>query len=313
MFKKAERKNVPLKLAITGCAGSGKTMGALRLARGLVGDKGKVAFLDTENESASLYDDVTDFDVCNIKDKNDYLEYLKIIKAAAKDYDVLIIDSFSHVWEAILDYKSKLDSRGGNSFTSWNEAGTKFNSILNEILYSKINIICCLRAKTEYVLETNSKGKQEPRKVGMGVKMRDGIEFEFTVVFDLDQSHQATTSKDRTRLFDGKFTEITEQTGRDIDAWRKDAKPLEQEAPKTVEPQKVLTEKDEIDPLPMDFPNDLKEVFEPNEEKINAFCIEINYIKRGQTWRDLHSTKIIEIKEKLGSFLKAAGVKEEIK
>lgn len=31
--------------------------------------------------------------------------------------------------------------------------------------------------------------------------MRDGIDYEFTIVFDINMKHQATVSKDRTNLF----------------------------------------------------------------------------------------------------------------
>jgi len=60
MFKKAVRSQAKLKLALTGPSGSGKTYSALQLAKGL---GGKVAVLDTENGSASLYSDSFEFDV----------------------------------------------------------------------------------------------------------------------------------------------------------------------------------------------------------------------------------------------------------
>lgn len=229
MFKKAERTIVPLKLATTGSAGSGKTLSSLRLARGLVGTEGKIAVIDTENGSASLYSDRTDFDVCNVEDRSDYAAYGEMVLAAeSAGYDCVIIDSFSHVWEAILDYKAKLDANPrGNSYTNWNEAGRKFKSTLDAILHSKMHVICCLRTKTEYVLEKNENGKSVPRKVGLAPIMRDGIEFEFTTVFDIAvETHTATCSKDRTGLFMGKDFLITEQTGADLDAWRKSGKPM---------------------------------------------------------------------------------------
>jgi hypothetical protein len=40
-----------------------------------------------------------------------------------------------------------------------------------------------------------------PEKVGLKGVMRDGIDYEFTLVFDIDIKHQASASKDRTGLF----------------------------------------------------------------------------------------------------------------
>lgn len=238
MFKKAERQAVYLKLAMTGSAGSGKTLSALRLARGLVGEHGRIAVIDTENGSASLYADRTEFDTCDVQDKSDWAAYGEMITGAeAAGYNCVIIDSFSHVWEAILDYKAKLDANPrGNSYTNWNDAGRKFKSTLDAILHSKMHVICCLRTKTEYVLEKNDNGKSVPRKVGLAPIMREGIEFEFTTVFDISvDTHTATCSKDRTGLFAGKDFLITEQTGANLDTWRKSGKPMVAVKVKTLE------------------------------------------------------------------------------
>lgn len=229
MFQKAERTSVFLKLAMAGSAGSGKTMSSLRLARGLVGPTGKIAVIDTENGSASLYADITPFEVCNVENKDDWEAYAAMILDAEKEgFGCIIIDSFSHAWEAILEYKDKLDSAPrGNSYTNWKDAGRKFKNILRAITDSKMHVICCLRTKTEYVLEANERGKQVPRKIGTAPIMREGIEFEFTTVFDIAvETHTATCSKDRTGLFSGKDFLITEDTGRELEAYRKSGKPL---------------------------------------------------------------------------------------
>lgn len=229
MFKKAERSAVFLKLALAGSAGSGKTMSALRLARGLVGPTGKIAVIDTENGSASLYADLTDFDVCNVENKDDWQSYADMILDAERaGYSCIIIDSFSHAWEAILEYKDKLDQQPrGNSYTNWKDAGRKFKNILRAITDSKMHVFCCLRTKTEYVLEANDRGKQVPRKIGTAPIMREGIEFEFTTVFDIAvETHTATCSKDRTGLFAGQDFQITEDTGRQLEKWRELGKPL---------------------------------------------------------------------------------------
>lgn len=219
MFNKATRKGSHIKLAITGPSGAGKTYSALRLARGLSPD-GKIALVDTENESASLYATDFNFDVTNVEAPFEINKLVNPTKhALQQDYDVLIIDSASHFWDGVLEYKHSLDKRGGNSFVNWNTANEHYKLMLRAILFSKIHVIVCMRSKMEYILQENDKGKQVPKKVGMAPIMRDGVEYEFTTVFDLDMAHQAQASKDRTQMFSDKIFQITEQTGAQFRKW----------------------------------------------------------------------------------------------
>jgi len=232
-FTRAERRKTFIKLAITGTSGSGKTYSALRLARGLVGEKGRIAFIDTENGSATLYDTLTEFDHCEIQPntsgKFSYKDFIaKVQEAEQMGYDCVIVDSATHLWQGILADKENIDLQGngkGNSFTNWAQPTKDFNATIQKFLQSRIHLISCMRSKTDYVLETNERGKQAPRKVGLAPMMRDGIEYEFTVVFDVMINHHATVSKDRTGMFvnEDNFL-ITEETGRKIATWLASAK-----------------------------------------------------------------------------------------
>jgi hypothetical protein len=216
-FQKATRKQIKLKLAVTGAAGSGKTYSALRLAHGL---GKKVALIDTENGSASLYSDKFNFDTLDMAPPFTHEKFIAAIRdAEAGGYDVLVIDSASHFWEGVLEYKSKLDARGGNSYTNWNEAGKQFKGILDAVLQSKLHVICCMRSKMDYVQEKDDRGKTTIKKVGLAPIMRDGIQYEFTTVWDVDQNHQAQSSKDRTGLFGDGIEQITEEHGKRLLKW----------------------------------------------------------------------------------------------
>ena len=244
-FTRAERRKTFIKLAITGTSGSGKTYSALRLARGLVGEKGRIAFIDTENGSATLYDTLTDFDHCEIQPntsgKFSYKDFIaKVQEAEQMGYDCVIIDSATHLWQGILADKENLDLQGkGNHFTNWAQPTKDFNATIQKFLQSRIHLISCMRSKTDYALETNEKGKQAPRKVGLAPMMRDGIEYEFTVVFDVMINHHAAVSKDRTGMFvsEDNFL-ITEETGRKIAAWLASAK----ESPQTADGRSQQTQ-----------------------------------------------------------------------
>lgn len=219
MFNKATRKGKFIKLAITGPAGSGKTYSALRLAKGL-SENGKIALIDTENESASLYATDFDFDVVNVEAPYEINKLVQPVKTALEHgYDTLVIDSATHFWNGILEYKTKLDKRGGNSFANWSDANVHYDLFLRAILFSKIHVIVCMRSKMEYVLQENEKGKAVPQKIGTAPIMRDGVEYEFTTVFDLDMNHQAMASKDRTNIFGDSIFQISEDTGLQFQRW----------------------------------------------------------------------------------------------
>ena len=63
-------------------------------------------------------------------------------------------------------------------------------------------------------------GRYAVEKLGMKGITRDGMDYEFTLVFDLNIKHLATASKDRTGLFMDKPEEvITPEHGKKILEW----------------------------------------------------------------------------------------------
>lgn len=98
---------------------------------------------------------------------------------------------------------------------------------MQKILQSERHIICTMRCKQDYVLNEKN-GKLVPEKVGLKAVMRDGIVYEFTIVFDINMKHQCVVSKDRTNLFVGKpdFM-ITPTTGEIIKDWCNDGVTVE--------------------------------------------------------------------------------------
>ena len=231
-FTKAVKRKVKLKIAVTGPSGSGKTLSALLIARGIVGPTGRIAVIDTENGSASLYSgDVDiegrkvqlDFDTCEIENPFTIRKYVGALKEAIDGkYDAVVIDSLTHEWAGsggLMDQKDELDNRGkGNGFTNWS-AITKQHEFFKEALQqSDIHLIATMRSKQDYVL-VESNGKQIPKKVGMAPIQRDGMEYEFTLVIDLAMNHTAEVSKDRTNLFDGQIFKPSEETGEKLIKW----------------------------------------------------------------------------------------------
>jgi hypothetical protein len=230
-FQKATRRKAHLKLALSGPSGSGKTMSALRLARGLT--DGPIAVIDTENRSSSLYAGVSmedartkqpyalAFDVDDLAPPYESGTFLTAIRAAkASGYEVLIIDSFSHVWDGVLQVKQRMDDLGGNSFTNWNAAGKKFTEVVDLVRTIDIHVIVCMRSKMDYVIEVNEKGKSVPRKLGMAPVVRDGTEYEFSTMFEIDMQNQARDSKGRLKhITGGEPILLTEAVGAKLRDW----------------------------------------------------------------------------------------------
>ncbi len=216
MFHKATKKKLKARVALDGPAGSGKTYTGLRFAFALAGDRelGKVAVIDTEHRSASKYVGESpdgfawDFEVCELAHyaPSTYVQVLQ--EAGRAGFDVVLIDSLSHAWEGVGGALDQVNKKGGNSFTAWKDVTPQHREMIDAILACPCHVIVTMRTKMEYVLEEqqNKQGKtvQVPKKVGMAPIQRQGMEYEFDVVCDIDVTHTLTVSKTRCPALDGK-------------------------------------------------------------------------------------------------------------
>lgn len=252
LFRKATRARALLRAAFIGPAGSGKTYSTLAVADGLaeamratLGRKGRIALIDTECGSAELYGKTFDFDTMDLSTHSP-LAYVEAIQAAESEgYDIIIVDSLSHAWigrDGALEQVDKAADRDprGNSFTAWRSVTPKHNKLVEAMIACKAHLLVTIRAKTEFVQEKNPQtGKTEIRKIGLAPVQRDGLEYEFTLVGDIDSSNMLKISK--TRL-DGVIMpgDVFEKPGavlaKKIYGWLMDgaapvAKPVEPPAP----------------------------------------------------------------------------------
>lgn len=226
----SKRSQARIRIAMQGPSGSGKTYSSLLLAYGLVGDWSKIAVIDTENQSADLYAHLGGYNVISLAapyTPEKYLEAIQLCETAGME--AIVIDSLSHEWETLLDIHSNMP---GNSFTNWGKITPRHNYLINKILSSSAHIIATVRSKQDYVL-TEKNGKQVPEKVGMKGVQRDGLEYDFTIVFDINIKHFVSASKDRTGMFSSmpEF-KITAETGEMIKEWCLSSEPIFDEEPK---------------------------------------------------------------------------------
>lgn len=204
-FVKATKKQSKLRLSLIGPSGSGKTYSALAIASHL---GSKVAVIDTERGSASKYAGEFSFDTMALNNfhPQKYIDGIK--EAQDAGYDVLVIDSLSHAWmgkDGALELVDKAAKRqqSQNTYTAWKEVTPLQNALVDAILQSNMHVIVTMRAKTEYVMETNERGKSVPRKIGMAPVQRDGMEYEFDVVADMDLDNNMIVSKSRCKDLNG--------------------------------------------------------------------------------------------------------------
>lgn len=217
MFKKAEKIQTKIRIAIAGPSGSGKTYSSLLVARGLTDSWEKIGIIDTERGSSQLYADLGPFLVNVLEPPFTPACYIQAIKAAEDaGLEVLILDSLSHAWAGeggILDIHGQSADKTKNSFTAWREVTPLHNRLVDTILQSRCHVIATLRTKTEYVIDENGK---KIRKVGLQPIQRDGLEYEFTIFGDLSPNHLLNISKDRTGLFQDQSMVPDEKMGQKI-------------------------------------------------------------------------------------------------
>jgi len=213
----AARKRAKIKMALQGPSGSGKTYSSLLIANGLCNDWSRVAVVDTENHSADLYAQLGAYQVLPLSAPFSPERYIQAIQTCEQaGMEVIILDSVTHEWENLIDTHA---SMSGNSFTNWGKITPRHNAFIQRILQSTCHIICTVRTKQDYTLVERN-GRMLPEKVGLKSVQRDGLEYEFTLTFDLDIKNNATASKDRTGLFYGKPEQrLSVETGKLIKDW----------------------------------------------------------------------------------------------
>lgn len=241
-FKKATKAQAKGRVALIGPSGSGKTWTALAIATNL----GKrVAVIDTERGSASKYADRFSFDALELETFAPKT-YAEAIRAAdAEGYDVIVIDSLSHAWMGKDGALEQVDNaqrrqRTPNSFTAWRDVTPQHNALIEAIVSSRAHVIATMRAKTEYVQEKDDRGKTTIRKVGLAPIQRDGLEYEFDVVGDIDLDNTLVISKTRcSDLAEKAFRKPGKDVADILRAWLSDGSaPVERPQPVAhVEPQ----------------------------------------------------------------------------
>ena len=219
ILKPAKRSASRVRVALYGASGSGKTYSALELAKGLTVNN-NIAVVDTEAGSAHLYSHLGSFQVLSLEAPFTPERCIEALNACvASGADVIVFDSLSHEWEGaggILEMHAQMP---GNSFANWGKIMPRHNALIHALLACPAHVIVTLRTKQDYQVNTE-RGSISIQKLGLKPVQKDGIDYEFTIAFEVGMNHKALAAKDRTGLFVGldAFT-VTEQTGKTIRSW----------------------------------------------------------------------------------------------
>lgn len=226
--RKAQKKQAKLKLTTIGPSKSGKSFSALEIATGMVEEMGgKILFIDTEYGRGELYADLFDYDYANIEAPFEVEKFIEAIKYAEDEgYSVLIMDSLTHMWTGeggLLDLQNKIARRTGNSYTAWKDVTPLYEDFVDKLSSARVHIIATMRSKVEHIIIEDG-GKMQVKKVGMKAVQREGMDYEFDIVFNLDRdSHEA---KIEARAFggdisglDGKIMLPTRDLGKKLLKW----------------------------------------------------------------------------------------------
>lgn len=193
-FAPATREAVKARIALTGPAGSGKTYTALAIGTELAE---KVAVVDSEHGRALDYADRFEFrhfaptrfdprDLCNL-----------LAKAAEHKYGCVIVDSLSHYWMGVGGALEIVDDQAvrGNNMAGWKAFRPIEAKMIDALLGYPGHVIATMRVKTSYVIEQDDRGKNVPRKVGLKPDQREGVDYEFGLIGEMDREHTMTVTK----------------------------------------------------------------------------------------------------------------------
>jgi len=227
-FTPAVRRKTRARVALCGPSGSGKTYTALSFAH--VFAPGSVALIDTEKESADGYEGLNGWHWVSFKPATYEPEVLidALAAAAAAGIECVVIDSLSHFWMGTGGMLEQVDnagrrSRSGNSFAGWKEMRPAERRMIDAMTSYPGHLIVTMRTKTEWVIQDNERGKKEPRRIGTKPEQREGIEYEFSVVADMDLDNVLTVTKTRVpTLKRGVFAEPGPEVAQKILDWLTD-------------------------------------------------------------------------------------------
>lgn len=237
-----------LFIALAGGTSSGKTFSALRLARGIAGEKGKIAVVDTEAGRTLHLRDQFRFDALMLDPPHRPERYAEAARAAEDaGYACLVIDSFSMEWVGMggaLDWQAeeyeRMGSREAVKLASWIKPKMAHKAMVYSLLGRRIPIVFSMRA--------DETAKKDGAKVVAEYRMvqNKAFPFEVTVSFMLAQARQGFIDLSLPHKLEGwarpifkDGEQLGEAHGEALAAWARGGAGSPPPAPKPAAPAKI--------------------------------------------------------------------------
>ncbi len=198
IIRQAEKFKQHARVCFWGPPKAGKTYSALAIASAIVGPDGKVGVVSSEYGSSALLSkkfphDIIDLTVDEYGNKvlkpftpERYEEAIRIF--IENGYGAVVVDSLSHGWEAEGGVLERVNATRNTFTDGWGDVGTPlYKHLVNTILSAPVHMFVTLRAKDGYVMETNDKGKQVPRNVGLKPVIRGSFGYEMQLTIRMDR------------------------------------------------------------------------------------------------------------------------------
>lgn len=205
----AERRGQWVRLGVAGAPSSGKTRTGLWLAFELAGPDGRVLVIDTEVTGPPEYEGgpcqvgselfaehFPQFTPYHWPEPFTPSDLGDTLVEAAGDFDVIVVDSLSHFWEAeggTLSIKDAVDREGtfrNNKGAAWSVATPEQERMVRGIQNARCHIVLCMRAKKVRDMSTME-------VVGVSERQRPEFSHELTLAVHLDEAHRIEVTKSR--------------------------------------------------------------------------------------------------------------------
>lgn len=240
----AVREAIPAKVAFMSPSGNGKTLSSLLLAYGMEEDWSKIYVVDTEHERSKLYVGQTHGGVTIGSFKHISLEppysperfeeALQLVEQHSGGKATIIFDSFSHEWDGVGGINSMVKGEGAHE---WKIPKMKHKRLVDRIMHSPLNVICTILSKDriEIIPGAGPNGKALVQTVPDQPIQERTFRREFMIVWNVDDEHRSTVTKDNTGLFKEMDEEITPEHGKMLRDWLKEGKPVKSIAERKAE------------------------------------------------------------------------------
>ncbi|MCT3589347.1 hypothetical protein EFS21_01775 [Levilactobacillus brevis] len=216
---KAKRQKIKVPILVMGASGSGKTLGSLLIAKGMMEGMypdatseeqwDKVGVIDTEHKRTNLYVDtehdgvrIGEFPKVDLEAPFDSAHYLDAF-ASLKQYgcEVIVIDGISNAWTGEGGVLQQVDNSTSRGIGGWKDVAPEQRSFLKLLTDQDVHVIATVRSKQGVEVTTDDNGKAQVEKVGLKIEQKDSLEYEFAIAFQVYENHIAQPTKDNSSIF----------------------------------------------------------------------------------------------------------------